>query len=172
MQIRVIRSRKVYSDGKHNAFTTLASFQGSNYLAFRSGTTHLTMDGEIVLLKQETSGAWKENKRFSVPEHDLRDPNLIVFQDRMYLYSMTRVQHGDKLETETYLWTTEDGNNFSEIGRLDGINALWGLTQKEGVLYASNYRLKEGTTHFYPSLWKSTNGVCWELLLNYPFPGT
>jgi len=171
MQLRVTRARNVYSDGKHNAFTTLAAFRGKNYLAFRSGSTHMAMDGQIVLLEQEPSGQWQEVRRFSLSAHDLRDPHLVVLNGRMLLYTMTRVQMGDEITTESYVCSTTDGHNFTELTFLENISALWGLTRRDDTLYASNYKRKADTTLLYPSLWKSTDGLHWDFLMEYPFPG-
>ncbi len=48
MQLKWIK--KVYSDGTHNAFTGLAFFKGSYFLAFRNGERHSSPGGKKMLI--------------------------------------------------------------------------------------------------------------------------
>ncbi len=61
--VQPLEVRKLYADGKHNAFTALVTFQDRFWLAFRSATAHNSADGEIVLLESADAQSWREAVR-------------------------------------------------------------------------------------------------------------
>lgn len=101
--------RKLYADGKHNAFTALAKFQDHFWLAFRSATAHNSADGEIVLLESADATTWRAARRLSAGPDD-RDPQFLLAGPRLLLY--VPVLSGRALTT--YLRQTEDGKSWSD----------------------------------------------------------
>lgn len=101
--------RKLFADGKHNAFTALTRFQDRFWLAFRSAKSHNSSDGEIVLLESADSKTWKEARRVNLGPDD-RDPQFLVVGKRLMLY--VPVMTGRELTTHAVY--TEDGKNWSK----------------------------------------------------------
>ncbi len=90
--VRVRNVRRAYHNGEHNAFTDLCWFQGRIYLTFRSCPDgHMVFPTSTVrVLVSENLGAdWREVHRFSIPRRDVRDPHLLVFQDKLLVYTGT-----------------------------------------------------------------------------------
>ena len=73
------------ADGRHNAFASFAKWRGRYWLAYRRASGHTTRDGEIVLLVSAETKAWTEVVRFDLDGDD-RDPQFMVFGDRLWLY--------------------------------------------------------------------------------------
>src|SRR5690349_19407987 len=53
--------RKIYSDGKHNAFTAMVRFNGKLYVAFRHGGGHNSGQADILVLQSSDGNDWKES---------------------------------------------------------------------------------------------------------------
>ncbi|MFA6713823.1 MAG: hypothetical protein WC082_06370 [Victivallales bacterium] len=168
-ELRITRARKVFSDGKHNAFTSVADFGGKRCLAFRSGSLHKSYDGEIVILHSNGDG-WKIAARLRQPKYDLRDPKLIVFKNSLWLYCFAR---NSSEKYKFCLYNSENGKDFTRIKETNGIPSqyiLWGFKAHQGELFATGYR--ERDRYFYVSLFKSCDGVNWRKIFDFPEPGT
>lgn len=89
--IELVRLRQIYNDGRHNAFTDLARFREHLYLTFRNCPEgHMLYDSSRILVLRSTEGEdWELAHAFDVPGRDVRDPHLLVFHDRLYVYSGT-----------------------------------------------------------------------------------
>jgi len=107
--VQPLEVRKLYADGKHNAFTALVRFQDRFWLAFRSATAHNSADGEIVLLESADAQSWRESVRVNVAPDD-RDPQFLVAGKRLLLY----VPGMSGRELTTYAVHTEDGKTWSQ----------------------------------------------------------
>lgn len=101
--------RKVFADGKHNAFTALAKFQDQYWLAFRTGKDHNSKDGDIVVLRSEDAKTWTEALRQSAGGDD-RDPQVLVAGKRLILYDFVE----DAKDSRTYASFTEDGKTWTK----------------------------------------------------------
>ena len=168
-ELRITRVRKVFSDGKHNAFTSVAAFGGKCCLAFRSGSHHKSYDGEIVILHLNGSD-WEIAARLKQPEYDLRDPKFITFKNSLWLYCFAR-DHSGKYSCCFY--NSENGKDFIRLKSIKGIPAqyiLWSFKEHQNELFATGYR--ESGSYFYVSLFKSRDGVNWEKIFDFPEPGT
>ena len=86
MDIRITRARRVFSDGKHNAFTGIAAAHGKVFIAFRSGTNHMIPDGAIKVIGSSDMETWQvaaEVQRLGV---DLRDPKAAVWGEKLMVF--------------------------------------------------------------------------------------
>lgn len=101
--------RKVYGDGKHNAFTALAKWKGAYWVAFRHASSHGSNDGDILVLRSENAKDWKEVFRLDVLPDD-RDPQFLVTDKRLFLYNPA--EKGADLTT--YAVYTDDGQTWSK----------------------------------------------------------
>ena len=90
-KVAVSDVRKVFDNGRHNAFTDLTKFQGALYLAFRDCPDGhgVSPNASVIILTSKDAREWKQVHRFSVPKRDTRDPHFLVFKDRLFVYTGT-----------------------------------------------------------------------------------
>jgi hypothetical protein len=101
--------RKIYADGKHNAFTALVRWKDAYWLAFRHAARHNSTDGEIVILRSDDAKEWKEVRRINVLPDD-RDPQFLATEKRLFLYDPAL----EGRELTTYALYTDDGTTWSK----------------------------------------------------------
>src|SRR5215218_10074445 len=102
--------RKVFADGKHNAFTAFVKFKDTYLVAFRTAKEHNSADGDIVVLKSTDAKEWTEALRLDVDRRDDRDPQMLVLGDKLIMYVAS--MKGPDLVT--FAVTTEDGKTWSK----------------------------------------------------------
>jgi hypothetical protein len=158
--VKPLEVRKVFTNGKHNAFTALRRFKGDLYLAFRAGGAHNSAEADVLVLRSKDGKEWKEAKRVNVAKDD-RDPQMVVTDKSLLLY--IPAMNGPTLDT--WLTRTEDGAAWSEPVKVyEPQFILWKPTVHEGVFYAAAHKKDETSggkgraVHFV----KSADGVKWE----------
>src|SRR5262245_2341955 len=70
--------RKIWDQGKHNAFTDLIRFQNRWYCVFREGDDHAKGAGKIRVLTTDDGKAWASVALIEKDGADLRDPHLAI----------------------------------------------------------------------------------------------
>ena len=169
MDIRITRARRVFSDGKHNAFTGIAAVQGKVFIAFRSGTNHMTPDGAIKVIGSTDMEAWQVAAEVRRPGVDLRDPKVAVWGEKLMVFcSESRPQQARR----TLVIESSDGVTFSEAVALRGIpdgRWLWHVRANGDKLYGSAYSVQDG--EYVVSLYSSNDGLTWELTSDFPVTG-
>lgn len=134
-RLQVDSVRQVFNDGNHNAFTDLQPFNGHYYLTFRScpGGHMLFTSSNIVVLRSADSVNWQEVFRFSVPTRDVRDPHLLVFNQKLFVFTGAWLVDPDDpnaLDMNDHLgfcaWS-EDGANWHGPRLLEGTHGhyIW-----------------------------------------------
>jgi len=78
--------RKVWSDGRHNAFPSLIRFRNRLFLSFRSSTGHAENDGRIALLCSDDDGATWRQLPSPLVDRDYYEGFLVEFQGRLFMY--------------------------------------------------------------------------------------
>jgi hypothetical protein len=170
-ELRVTRARKVFSDGRHNAFTGLVWFKDRYFITFRSAGTHMTVDGQIRLIASDDAEDWSLLHTASRAGQDLRDPKLAVLNGRLFVYFAERPQ-ADLQHRTSMAITSEDGRSFSEPQALTGVPHgfwLWHAAERDGALYGTAYRHRG--TEYEALLLRSTDGLNWEKAADFPLTG-
>ena len=165
MEVRVTRARKIFSDGKHNAFTGIASFDGRAFVVFRSGTTHVSMDGVVKAIASKDMEAWEVAAERSIAGLDLRDPKVAAFGDGLLVYCGSRGQEG---VARSMVFSCPDGRTFGEPAPLAGIpqsHWLWCVKPLGEAIYGTAYG-KDGV-----ALYRSDDGLSWQKVVDFPIPG-
>jgi len=134
VDLEVASVRAIYDDGKHNAFTDMCRFHGRLYLTFRScPDSHMLHTSSRILVMSSLDGNdWSLVASFGVPDRDVRDPHLLVFRDRLHVYSGAWLVHTDDHERDIDEMTghcihTVDGAHWSEPVQLNGTDGhyIW-----------------------------------------------
>lgn len=153
--------RKVFGDGKHNAFTALARFKGDLWLAFRTAKDHNAPDGDVVILRSHDEGkTWAESHRVDAARDD-RDPQFLVLGSRLILYD--QAMKGGALTC--YAVETADGRVWSDPKPVyEPAFILWKPVIHNGAVFSAAHKKDEGTggkgreVH----LVTSTDGLNWK----------
>ena len=144
-QVEASNIRRVFHNGEHNAFTDMVRFGGRYYLTFRScpdgHMVHPT--ASIIILASDDLKSWDPVHRFSVRHRDTRDPHLLVFKEKLFVYTGTWYSGATTLDRDNYdlnlhlgyaVWS-DAGTTWSDPIMLDGTfghyiwrAAVWGDT--------------------------------------------
>ena len=169
MEIRVIRARKIFSNGKHNAFTGIAAFQNRAFIVFRSATNHVSRDGTVQVIASEDLETWTPVAEKAYSERDLRDPKAVAFRDSLWVYC-----GGSRADKSicAMAFSSEDGHTFSEPMDLNGIPEgrwLWAVQPCGDALYGTGYCERDGEQSVL--LYRSEDGLNWSHVVDFPTPG-
>ncbi|MBN1422330.1 MAG: exo-alpha-sialidase [Planctomycetes bacterium] len=152
-EVRVTKVRRVFHNGEHNAFTDLCRFRGRYYLTFRScpdgHAVHPT--SSIIVLASEDAMRWEQVHRFRVEKRDVRDPHLLVFRDRLFVYTGTwYCGESSPREYEMnrhlgYAAWSEDGRAWQGPVMLEGTygHYIWRAASFGGKAYLCGRRMHE-----------------------------
>lgn len=166
MNIRLTRARRIYADGRHNAFTGITEAHGSTLVAFRSATNHLEADGIIKVIASADREAWDVVAEATLPDTDLRDPKLVTFGQKTMLFCGAR---GADRSLQSMAMTSTDGNAFGELVSLQGIRPghwLWHVQPCGDKLLGAAYGRKDQA--YAAALYASGDGITWEHLTDFP----
>lgn len=168
MQLRVIRSRRIHSDGTHNAFTGMTGRDGATFVTFRSAGTHMTYDGVIRVIASDDRETWNVVSTHSRPDLDLRDPKLTTFGDRVLMYCGARAAN-EKLQS--FVSISDAGTTFGDLIPLQGLAEgewLWHMKPSGDTLYGAAYATRDGLC--YATLYSTADGVTWAKVSDFPVP--
>jgi len=154
-KVKVTNVRRVFYNGRHNAFTDLARFKGKFYLAFRScpdgHMVHPT--SSIIILASDDANQWRQVHQFSVAKRDTRDPHFLVFKGKLFVYTGTWYSGETTLKSEDYdlnkhlgyaVWS-EDGTDWHGPVLLEGTfgHYIWRASTFDGKAYLCGRRKKD-----------------------------
>jgi len=165
--MRVIEVRKVFDDGRHNAFTDLVRWRGEYYLAFRNATDHISRDGRILLLRSSDGREWEQVATLETEEDD-RDPKFLATPERLFLYSpgwLPGEGHEPEFHRGTKVATTGDGRSWTDLQPCTEPNVtFWRPRTFEGVHYVAAYTStgRGDMAGWRSRLLRSEDGLSWE----------
>jgi hypothetical protein len=134
--------RKVYANGKHNAFTAFVRWKDAYWLAFRHAAGHNSAEGEIVVLRSEDAKDWKEAQRINVLPDD-RDPQFLATAKRLFLYN--QAMRGRDLTA--YALYTDDGTTWSKPQEVyEQRYVLWKPVAHGGQFWATAHKKDDSAT--------------------------
>lgn len=161
-----------YSDGAHNAFTDLACWKGAYYLGFRHAASHMSMDGEIRVMKSMDMKTWTPCATVDTFGDD-RDAKLVATDDTLYLYFGTwDVVHKpgravpDRGSVRSYVAFTKDGATWSKAqGLYEPGFWLWRIRYHDGAFYSAAYTAVRPTPPARETrILRSADGLDWDLV--------
>ncbi len=150
-------TRKVVSDGRHNAFAGFTKWKGTYWLAFRKATGHVSRDGDLVVLRSQDTKEWYDSTKFDVAGDD-RDAQLLPTENRLFLY-INSLHDG---RFDAFVSYTEDGTTWSkpqQVYRPGFI--LWKPVLHQGEYYSGAHRPSSNERRE-SHLVASPDGITWE----------
>lgn len=167
--IKVIDDIVVYDSSTHSAFTCLRKYKNEYYLAFREGTTHRPISkkeyGKIRILKFQNNN-WESIAVLSDDDKDLRDPYLLIKNDKLVVYcGYNQIKDDGYSHSGTsYCVFGESTNSFRDIVHdAPHVVWLWKIREHKGEYYGVAYLETEK-----PRLMKSVDGVSWKTISVIP----
>lgn len=157
--LNVIDNTCIYDNDTHSAFTSMRKWKGKLYVAFREGESHVapTDKGKIRVMKNTRRG-WVTQHVFSIEGVDLRDPDMLIFNNRLFLYTLD--MHYSEL--------TESGwSDFKVVDRdVPGGRSIWKKRIYNNDAYGFGYKWNH-----WPLFMKSEDGIRWKTIREYRLGG-
>lgn len=132
----ILRQVTVARDGLHNAFTDLQYWQGCYWVSYRKGTSHVSMDAELVIAVSSDRTRFREVTRLHVPG-DNRDPKLFpIDENRMALYFPSWTKGHLARDLQHYICFSENGTDWTKpVPILDPKLWLWRIRRHDNRYY-------------------------------------
>ncbi len=172
MKIKWIK--KVYSDGKHSAFTGLTFFKGRYFLAFRNGEQHGSAGGGQLLMTSPDGESWSLHRETKFPTPaalppntpiDARDNYFLNTGEELRLHSFALspfLPAEDRYMMPAYstVQVTQDGDTWSAPRSVMEGAILWKPIFWHNRFWCAGYRrTPEGGSTV--ELYDSTDGLVW-----------
>ncbi|UUO04928.1 glycoside hydrolase [Blastopirellula sp. J2-11] len=170
--VELTQLKKIWSQGRHNAFTDLVRFHDKWFCAFREGEKHVSADGSLRILVSSDGEKWESAALVSMPGLDLRDAKICVTpDDQLMLCGAAVTQPPHEKSHQTYVWFSKDGASWTQPHAIGDKNYwIWRIVWSDGAAYAVGYqtgvgsraeRTKRGNIRLY----KSEDGETFETLV-------
>lgn len=166
--MKLLEKQKVYSDGRHNAFTDLIYFKKKYLLAFRNAESHLSWDGKIIILSSHNARDWEEFKKFTFAKNfDPRAPKLFLKNERMFLEFPLRTEEKGRWQSQILMTSTQNGVTFSRLKRVYRVGFVnWRPKVYKGNIYSVFYHVGEikDFNTWESELHTSHDGLSWKYI--------
>jgi len=142
VSMKLLSVKKIWSVGKHNAFTDLVRFGGKFYCAFREAGAHVSPDGKIRVLVSHDGETWKSAALLAKTGLDLRDAKITVMPDGrlMILGGAAPRKAREHVATGSFVSFSKDGATWTAPKTVgDPKRWIWRVTWHRGVGYAVDY---------------------------------
>src|SRR5688500_14091679 len=95
---KILEVKKIWGEGKHNAFTDLIRWHGKWFCTFREAVGHVGGDGKLRVLESADGDKWESAALLAEKGIDLRDPKLCITpDDRLMMTAGGSVYEGKTL---------------------------------------------------------------------------
>lgn len=188
---KILEVRKIWGEGKHNAFTDLIRWHDKWFCTFREADAHVGGDGKLRVLESGDGEKWESAALLEEKGIDLRDPKLSVTpDDRLMMTAGGSVYEGKTLKgRQPRVAFSKDGRTWTATERvLTEGEWLWRVTWHGGKAYGVSYNAEErkspaakeaattGKAEPGPAEWKlklvaSPDGVKYDLVTHLDVPG-
>lgn len=174
--------KKIWDQGKHNAFPDLIYAKGYYYCTFREGNSHVdnTNDGQVRIIRSKNLKKWETVALFQHESADVREARLSVMPDGRILANLAV-----GLWKNGYQWlksyvsiSDQSGKVFSpiELAKVDSKipparDWIWRVTWHQGVGYGIMYKVFPNNKPWEIVVVKTTDGKNYELVSNIPVDG-
>lgn len=164
--MKLISVQRIWHKARHNAFTDLIRFQDHWLCVFREGNTHVSLDGELRIIRSDDAKHWESAALFAVKNADLRDGKLCISPNNQLMLTGAKViRNPENSSLQSLAWFSPDANQWTPPQAIGDTNFwLWRVTWHEGVAYSVGYcGGKEG----YVNLYSSKDGKHFSVLVDH-----
>lgn len=165
-----MNTQLVYTSNQHSAFTDLIYYQGQWLVGFREASTHMSADGQLVILTSTDAKKWQEHSRLSWQGGDLRDPKFSLRPDGKLLLTTGirwRITNNAKIRLYSVGWLF-NGKSWSQPHFSDESAGKWrwGNCWHKETAYSISYANLDAKG----ALYSSSDGLNWQLIKKPFFP--
>lgn len=160
---------KIWATDAHEAFTSIDYYNGEYYVAFRSGTSHKSYDGNIEIIKSKNLKDWQTDQIISYSDNDLRDPSFFNFgKDELYLNVVSRNKRKDLKRHNSFLWDKTANSRWNGPNNTENVRNSWkwGIFKYDDIAYSIGYLGEDKTG----TLYTATNSTNWKIRKRNFFP--
>ena len=153
--MKVLSTRRITNDRKHNAFTGACWFKGDLYLGYRQADIHSHEDsGRVILLRSRDAGVTWDTVAVLRGNDDTRDAHM--YTDGSRLYCTCYVELSANAVGLSGCAVTEDGDHWTPFEPYEGTFAnyvLWRPVWFRGKHYCAGYHYdhKQLGVHWFES---------------------
>ena len=161
--MKVMSVKKIWSAGRHNAFTDLIRFKGRFLCVFREAAGHVSPDGKVRVLVSPDGSTWKSAALLSKKGQDLRDAKISKMPDGrlMILGGAAPRKARESVPTGSFVSFSKDGTTWTEPELVGNPKRwIWRVTWHKGTGYGVDYGTPGKTT-----LLTTTDGLKYTTLL-------
>ncbi len=163
---KLVSLTRVSGETGYNAFTDLTFYEGYFWITYRTGTRHVSPDGQVIVQRSRDGYHWEIVECIQHLGEDLRDPRLRVIEGRLILLAFSlryyktrpmRFEGGDSYFYEYMREQDQSQGGFQLVGTFsfsDYGYILWDVTKIREFFLVTGYEFPLG--HFRMSLLKST----------------
>ena len=140
-ELELLRVARISGDAKHCAFTDLARFNDAFYCAWREGSSHVSADGKLRVVRSTDGTNWTPVALMTRAGADLRDAKLEVTPDkRLMLHGVEKFPDGSSPLRRNVAWFTTDGTTWSAPVHIAEDDIwFWKHTWHKGTGYGVGY---------------------------------
>ncbi|HMR18568.1 MAG TPA: hypothetical protein PKA53_04650 [Sphingobacterium sp.] len=157
--------KKIWDQGKHNAFPDLIFVKGYYYVAFREGNSHIdnTNDGQVRIIRSKNLKKWETVALFQHETADVREARLSCMPDGRILVNLAigLWKNGYEWLHSYVSFSDQSGKNFTPIEKVNidpkippARDWIWRVTWQNGIGYGILYKV-----------FPSSSGKPWEIVL-------
>ena len=161
--MKVLSVKRIWSAGRHNAFTDLIRFKGRFLCVFREAAGHVSPDGKVRVLVSPDGSTWKSGALLSKKGQDLRDAKISIMPDgRLMILGGAAPRKGrESVPTGSFVSFSKDGSAWT-VPKLvgDPKRWIWRVTWHKGTGYGVDYGYPGKTR-----LLTTTDGLTYKTLL-------
>ena len=150
--------KRVYCDGRHNAWPAIRFFKGRYFVSFSNQDSHFHRANARAMVVHSADGLdWSEPIQLTYQGLPICDVSSLFTKDgRLFVEMYARIAGKQHL---TLVAGTEDGDTWSDPRPLDPVLTAWHVTTWEGFLYRASFEIGGDGVLF---LWRSSDGYHWE----------
>ena len=93
--MKLLKIKKIWQQGKHNAFTDLCAYKNQYFCCFREASAHISRIGIIRILVSDDLNSWRLISTIRTHQCDLRDPKISISFDGKLVLSYLKVTFND-----------------------------------------------------------------------------
>ncbi|MEW4453832.1 exo-alpha-sialidase [Bremerella sp. JC817] len=140
-ETKIIDTRKIWDQARHNAFTDLIRFQDKFYCVFREGDGHVSKTGSLRILRSDDGTNWESAALITSDTSDLRDAKISVTPDgKLCLSGAGALHQPADAKHQSFIWNSEDGENWSDPIAIGDPNFwIWRITWHDSAAYGVGY---------------------------------
>lgn len=182
-QTNCVTVKKIWDNGKHNAFTSLIKFKDAYYCSFREGETHIfdssgKAEGKVRILKSIDGKNWKSVAYFGKDNYDLRDPKLSITPDHRLMVTIGgSIYEGWNLTGRNPMVVfSDDGECFSDLIPVkihdnagNGKDWIWRVTWHKNIGYTAMYSMT-ADREAYLTLLSTKDGINYKFVSKLEVP--